>query len=58
LFALPGFAAEEYAFLAQNNIAAFGDAKRAVAALAKVSKYASHNVNGQRRDSAKMVQQY
>jgi hypothetical protein len=46
LFALPGFAAEEYAFLAQNNIAAFGDAKRAVAALAKVSKYASHNVNG------------
>jgi len=45
LFALPEFAAEEYAFLAQNNIATFGDAKRAVAALAKVSKYASYNVN-------------
>jgi len=45
LFALPEFAAEEYAFLAQNKIAAFGDAKRAVAALAKVSKYASYNVN-------------
>ena len=46
LFALPEFAAEEYAFLAQNKIAAFGDAKRAVAALAKVSKYASYKVNG------------
>lgn len=45
LFALPEFAAEEYAFLAQNNIATFGDAKRAVAALAKISKYASYNVN-------------
>ena len=45
LFALPEFAVEEYAFLAQNKIAAFGDAKRAVAALAKVSKYASYNVN-------------
>ena len=45
LFALPEFAAEEYAFLARNNIATFGDAKRAVAALAKVSKYASYNVN-------------
>jgi len=44
LFALPEFAAEEYAFLAQNNIATFGDAKRAVAALAKISKYASYNV--------------
>jgi len=44
LFALPEFAAEEYAFLAQNNIGTFGDAKRAVAALAKVSKYASYNV--------------
>jgi len=43
LFALPEFAAEEYAFLAQNNIATFGDAKRAVAALAKISKYASYN---------------
>jgi acyl-CoA synthetase (NDP forming) len=45
LFALPEFAAEEYAFLAQNNIATFGDAKRAVVALAKISKYASYNVN-------------
>jgi acyl-CoA synthetase (NDP forming) len=45
LFALPEFATEEYAFLAQHNIATFGDAKRAVAALAKVSKYASYNVN-------------
>jgi len=45
LFALPEFAVEEYAFLTQNKIAAFGDAKRAVAALAKVSKYASYNVN-------------
>ena len=45
LFALPEFAVEEYAFLAQNRIAAFSDAKRAVAALAKVSKYASYNVN-------------
>ena len=45
LFALPEFAVEEYAFLAQNKIAVFGDAKRAVAALAKVSKYASYNVN-------------
>jgi acyl-CoA synthetase (NDP forming) len=45
LFALPEFAAEEYAFLAQNKIAAFGDAKRAVAALAKISKYASYNAN-------------
>jgi len=45
LFALPEFAVEEYAFLAQNKIAAFGDAKRAVAALAKVSKYASYSVN-------------
>jgi len=45
LFALPEFAAEEYAFLAQNKIAAFGDAKRAVAALAKVSKYASYSLN-------------
>lgn len=45
LFALPEFAAEEYAFLAQNNIATFGDAKRAVAALAKVSKYASYSIN-------------
>jgi acetyl-CoA synthetase (ADP-forming) len=44
LFALPEFAAEAYAFLAQNNIATFGDAKRAVAALAKVSKYARYNV--------------
>jgi len=44
LFALPEFAAEEYAFLAQNNIATFGDAKRAVAALAKISKYASYDV--------------
>ena len=44
LFALPEFAAEEYAFLAQNNIATFGDAKRAVAALAKISKYASYKV--------------
>ena len=44
LFALPEFAAEAYAFLAQNKIAAFGDAKRAVAALAKISKYASYNV--------------
>jgi len=43
LFALPEFAAEEYAFLAQNNIAAFGDAKRAVAALARISRYASYN---------------
>jgi len=43
LFALPEFAAEEYAFLAQNNIATFGDAKRAVAALAKISKYAGYN---------------
>ena len=41
LFALPEFAAEEYDFLAQNNIAAFGDARRAVAALARVSRYAS-----------------
>jgi acyl-CoA synthetase (NDP forming) len=40
LFALPEFAAEEYAYLAQNNVAAFGDAKRAVAALARISKYA------------------
>jgi len=46
LFALPEFAAEEYAFLAQNKIAAFGDAKRAAAALAKVSKYASYSLNG------------
>jgi len=45
LFALPEFAVEEYAFLAQNNIAAFGDAKRAVAALTKVSKFASYNVS-------------
>jgi len=45
LFALPEFAPEEYGFLAQNKIAAFGDAKRAVAALAKISKYASYNVN-------------
>jgi len=45
LFALPEFAAEEYAFLAQNKIAAFGDAKRAVDALAKVSKYASYSIN-------------
>jgi acetyl-CoA synthetase (ADP-forming) len=45
LFALPEFAAEAYAFLAQNKIATFGDAKRAVAALAKISKYASYNVN-------------
>lgn len=44
LFSLPEFAAEEYAFLAQNNIATFGDAKRAVVALAKISKYASYNV--------------
>ena len=44
LFALPEFAAEAYAFLAQNKIATFGDAKRAVAALAKVSRYASYNV--------------
>ncbi len=43
LFALPEFAAEAYAFLAQNKIATFGDAKRAVAALAKVSKYASYS---------------
>jgi hypothetical protein len=43
--ALPEFAAEEYAFLARNSIAAFGDAKRAVAALAKASKYAGRNVN-------------
>jgi acyl-CoA synthetase (NDP forming) len=43
LFALPEFAAEEYALLAQNNIATFGDAKRAVAALAKTSKYAGYN---------------
>jgi acyl-CoA synthetase (NDP forming) len=42
LFALPEFAAEEYAFLAQNSIATFGDAKRAVAALAKISKYAAY----------------
>ncbi|OGN95499.1 MAG: hypothetical protein A2Z77_07285 [Chloroflexi bacterium RBG_13_51_36] len=48
LFALPEFAAEEYAFLAQNNIATFGDAKRAVAALAKVSEYAGYNVEGKR----------
>ncbi len=46
LFALPEFAAEEYAFLAQNNISTFGDAKRAVAALARISKYASYRVNG------------
>ncbi len=52
LFALPEFAAEEYAFLAQNNIATFGDAKRAVAALAKISRYASHNVDGQSRNTA------
>jgi acyl-CoA synthetase (NDP forming) len=45
LFALPEFAAEAYAFLAQNKIAAFGDAKRAVAALAKISKYAGYNVD-------------
>jgi acyl-CoA synthetase (NDP forming) len=44
LFALPEFAAEEYAFLAENKIATFGDAKRAVAALAKISKYASYKV--------------
>jgi acyl-CoA synthetase (NDP forming) len=44
LFALPEFAAEEYAFLAQSNIATFGDAKRAVAALARISKYASYAV--------------
>ena len=43
LFTLPEFAAEEYAFLAQNNIATFGDARRAVAALAKVSRYASYS---------------
>jgi hypothetical protein len=42
---LAKFAAEEYAFLAQNKIAAFGDAKRAVAALAKVSQYASYKAN-------------
>jgi acyl-CoA synthetase (NDP forming) len=48
LFALPEFATEEYAFLAQNNIATFGDAKRAVAALAKVTKYATYNVQGKR----------
>ena len=41
LFALPEFAAEEYVFLAENNIAAFGDAKKAVAALARIGKYAS-----------------
>ena len=45
LFALPEFAAEEYAFLAQNKVATFGDAKRAVAALAKVSKYATYRMN-------------
>jgi acyl-CoA synthetase (NDP forming) len=45
LFALPEFASEAYAFLAQNKIATSGDAKRAVAALAKVSKYASHKVD-------------
>ncbi len=44
LFALPEFVAEEYAFLAQNNVATFGDAKRAVAALAKIGKYASYAV--------------
>jgi hypothetical protein len=44
LFELPEFATEGYAFLAENKIAAFGDAKRAVAALAKISKYASYNV--------------
>jgi acyl-CoA synthetase (NDP forming) len=42
LFALPEFATEEYAFLARNNIATFGDAKRAVAALAKTSQYAAY----------------
>jgi acyl-CoA synthetase (NDP forming) len=42
LFALPELAAEEYAFLARNSICTFGDAKRAVAALARVSKYASY----------------
>jgi len=56
LFALPEFAAEEYAFFAQNNIAAFGDAKRAVAALAKISKYASHNAGRQTRNTARVIQ--
>jgi hypothetical protein len=46
LFALPEFAVEEYAFLAQNNIATFGDAKRAVAALAKISKYVAYANHG------------
>ncbi len=45
LFALPEFATEEYAFLTQHNIATFGDAKRAVAALGKISKYASYRMN-------------
>jgi acetyltransferase len=42
LFALPEFAAQEYGYLAQNNVAAFSDARRAVAALAKISKYADY----------------
>ncbi len=45
LFALPEFVAEEYAFLAQHNIATFGDAKRAVTALARSSQYANYNAN-------------
>jgi acyl-CoA synthetase (NDP forming) len=56
LFALPELAAEEYAFLGQNNIAAFGDAKRAVLALARVAKYASYNLTRQTRNTTEMIQ--
>jgi acyl-CoA synthetase (NDP forming) len=56
LFALPELAAEEYAFLAQNNIATFSDAKRAVAALARVSRYASHNTETQTGNAARVIE--
>jgi acyl-CoA synthetase (NDP forming) len=55
LFALPEFATEGYAFLAQNKIATFGDAKRAVAALAKVSRYAGYNVKRETGNTAGMM---
>jgi acyl-CoA synthetase (NDP forming) len=44
LFALPEFVADEYAFLAEHNIATFSGAKGAIAALAQISQYANYNV--------------